>query len=48
MNQTFITDLRSENEETPRRNSMRHLVRQMSVMDTQKNSDGTMKLTYWF
>ncbi|XP_077300548.1 carcinine transporter isoform X2 [Arctopsyche grandis] len=48
MNQTFITDLRSENEEIPRRNSMRHLVRQMSVMDTQRVTDGTMKLTYWF
>ncbi|XP_029176737.1 carcinine transporter isoform X3 [Nylanderia fulva] len=28
--------------------SVRRLVRQSSVMDTQRNSDGTMKMTYWF
>ncbi|XP_070516969.1 carcinine transporter isoform X4 [Cardiocondyla obscurior] len=28
--------------------SIRRLVRQSSVMDTQRDSDGTMKMTYWF
>lgn len=28
--------------------SMRRLVRQSSVMDTQRDSDGAIKLTYWF
>ncbi|KMQ94022.1 organic cation transporter 1 [Lasius niger] len=28
--------------------SVRRLVRQSSVMDTQRDSDGTMKMTYWF
>lgn len=32
----------------PRRNSMKRLVRQTSIMDTQKDVDGSMKLTYWF
>lgn len=32
----------------PRRHSMRRLVRQQSIMDTQKTSDGAMQLTYWF
>lgn len=31
-----------------RKISMHRLVRQTSVMDTQKDSDGTMKMTYWF
>lgn len=31
----------------PTRPSMRRLVRQMSVMDTQKTQDGTMQLTHW-
>lgn len=31
-----------------RRQSMKRLVRQASVMDTQKSSDGAMQLTYWF
>lgn len=31
-----------------RKISVRRLVRQSSVMDTQKDSDGTMKMTYWF
>ncbi|XP_056635581.1 carcinine transporter [Diorhabda sublineata] len=30
------------------RKSIRKLVRQQSVMDTQKSSDGTMQMTYWF
>ncbi|XP_055386650.1 carcinine transporter [Condylostylus longicornis] len=32
----------------PRRTSMKRLVRQQSIMDTQKTQDGTMQLTYWF
>ncbi|XP_026827234.1 carcinine transporter isoform X3 [Ooceraea biroi] len=28
--------------------SVRRLVRQSSVMDTQRDSDGSMKMTYWF
>lgn len=31
----------------PIRPSMRRLVRQMSVMDTQRAEDGTMQLTHW-
>lgn len=30
------------------RKSIRKLARQQSVMDTQKASDGTMQMTYWF
>lgn len=30
-----------------RRQSMRRLVRQTSVVDTQKTPDGVMQLTYW-
>ncbi|KAG5878987.1 hypothetical protein JTB14_019642 [Gonioctena quinquepunctata] len=33
---------------TPHKLSMKKLVRQQSVMDTQKSSDGTMQMTYWF
>lgn len=28
--------------------SMKKLVRQQSMMDTQKTTDGTMQMTYWF
>jgi len=35
-------------EEHQRPASVRRLVRQSSVMDTQRDSDGTMKMTYWF
>lgn len=31
-----------------RRHSMKRLVRQASVMDTQKTRSGEMQLTYWF
>lgn len=31
-----------------RRQSMKKLARQASVMDTQKTSNGAMQLTYWF
>lgn len=31
-----------------RRNSMKHMVRQASTVNTQKTPDGTMQLTYWF
>ncbi|XP_037960261.1 carcinine transporter [Teleopsis dalmanni] len=34
-------------ENRPQRISMKRLVRQMSVMDTQKTHDGTMQLTHW-
>lgn len=30
------------------RQSMKRLIRQASVMDTQKTRDGAMQLTYWF
>lgn len=30
------------------RQSMKCLIRQVSVMDTQKTRDGAMQLTYWF
>lgn len=43
----------TETERTPldarhRRHSMRHLVRQASTVNTQRTTEGTMKLTYWF
>ncbi|XP_044741732.1 carcinine transporter isoform X2 [Chrysoperla carnea] len=31
-----------------RRRSLNRLMRQQSVMDTQRDSDGAMKMTYWF
>ena len=31
-----------------RRQSMKRLTRQASIMDTQKTSDGAIRLTYWF
>ncbi|XP_075992399.1 carcinine transporter [Anticarsia gemmatalis] len=31
-----------------RRNSMRKLVRQSSIVETQRDIDGNMKMTYWF
>ncbi|XP_067625757.1 carcinine transporter [Eurosta solidaginis] len=31
----------------PQRHSIKRLVRQMSVMETQRNFDGTMQLTHW-
>lgn len=46
-------DGNDELERTPldarqRRPSMRRLVRQASTVNTQKTTEGTMKLTYWF
>ncbi|XP_012162545.1 carcinine transporter isoform X2 [Ceratitis capitata] len=35
------------NKRDPEGNSIKRLVRQMSVMDTQRNVDGTMQLTHW-
>lgn len=36
-------------ETTPlQRPTVSRLVRQSSIMDTQKDRDGSMKLTYWF
>lgn len=32
----------------PRRTTIKKLVRQQSVMDTQRAADGTMQMTYWF
>ncbi|XP_018306964.1 carcinine transporter isoform X3 [Mycetomoellerius zeteki] len=37
-----------EDHQRPSTTSIRRLVRQSSVMDTQRDSDGTMKMTYWF
>ncbi|KYN36385.1 Organic cation transporter 1 [Trachymyrmex septentrionalis] len=37
-----------EEHQRPSTTSIRRLVRQSSVMDTQRDSDGTMKMTYWF
>ena len=38
-----------EGKRVPRRQTMRKLARQQSVMDTQKTGDlGSMQLTYWF
>lgn len=34
--------------ESRRRSSMRHLIRQTSIIETQKDYDGSIKLTYWF
>lgn len=31
-----------------RRNSMRKLVRQASIVETQRDTDGSLKMTYWF
>lgn len=31
-----------------RRQSMRRLMRQASIVDTQKTQEGVMQLTYWF
>lgn len=44
--QTETTPL--DNAAAMRRVSMKRLVRQQSVMDTQKDLDGSIKLTYWF
>lgn len=35
-------------QQRPSTANVRRLVRQSSVMDTQRDSDGTMKMTYWF
>ncbi|XP_011157997.1 carcinine transporter isoform X2 [Solenopsis invicta] len=37
-----------EEHQRPSTASVRRLARQSSVMDTQRDSDGTMKMTYWF
>ncbi|XP_025163436.1 carcinine transporter isoform X3 [Harpegnathos saltator] len=37
-----------EEQQRPSTASVRRLIRQSSVMDTQRDSDGTMKMTYWF
>lgn len=31
-----------------RRSSMRKLVRQASILETQRDHDGSLKMTYWF
>lgn len=54
--QSGVSTVRSPSatEKTPletaksRRQSMKKLARQASVMDTQKTSNGAMQLTYWF
>lgn len=55
LGKTLIAErsLGSEAEQTPldarhRRQSMRRLVRQASTINTQKTTEGTMQLTYWF
>lgn len=35
-------------DEHRRRISMKKLVKQQSIMETQKTADGTMNMTYWF
>ncbi|CAD1479309.1 unnamed protein product, partial [Heterotrigona itama] len=37
-----------EDQQRPSNASVRRLVRQSSVMDTQRDSDGSIKMTYWF
>ncbi|XP_076631509.1 carcinine transporter [Colletes latitarsis] len=37
-----------EEQQRPSNASVRRLVRQSSVMDTQRDSDGAIKMTYWF
>ncbi|XP_012249122.1 carcinine transporter isoform X3 [Bombus vosnesenskii] len=37
-----------EDQQRPSSASVRRLVRQSSVMDTQRDSDGSIKMTYWF
>lgn len=37
-----------EDQQRPSNASVRRLVRQTSVMDTQRDSDGSIKMTYWF
>lgn len=37
-----------EDQQRPSGASVRRLVRQSSVMDTQRDSDGSIKMTYWF
>ncbi|XP_020279603.1 carcinine transporter isoform X3 [Pseudomyrmex gracilis] len=37
-----------EEQQRPTTASVRRLVRQSSIMDTQRASDGSMKMTYWF
>lgn len=37
-----------EEQQRPSGASVRRLVRQSSVMDTQRDSDGSIKMTYWF
>ncbi|KAI4498255.1 hypothetical protein M0802_006741 [Mischocyttarus mexicanus] len=37
-----------EEQQRPSNASVRRLVRQSSVMDTQRDSDGSIKMTYWF
>lgn len=44
------TEIDDELSEMPnfRRSSMRKLVRQASIVETQRDLDGNMKMTYWF
>lgn len=45
-----LDETKTEEPTTPvlRKISVHRLVRQSSVMDTQKDTDGSMKMTYWF
>lgn len=46
--ETPIPQRIQEDQPKPTNASVRRLVRQSSVMDTQRASDGSMKMTYWF
>lgn len=37
-----------EEQQRPSTTNIRRLVRQSSMMNTQRDSDGTIKMTYWF
>ncbi|XP_034938524.1 carcinine transporter isoform X2 [Chelonus insularis] len=43
-----VPEVEQEPLRTPTSNATRRLLRQSSVMETQKDSDGSMKMTYWF
>lgn len=46
--ETMLASSILEELQRPSTASVRRLVRQSSMMDTQRDSDGTMKMTYWF
>lgn len=46
----MLNDETDDKEPSPAlsRMSMRKLAKQSSIMDTQKNTDGTIQILYWF